>query len=76
VFERFYWFSRLVEKDSRLRLFIRPANGLQQQRHYNSEKPVHEQTAEDARTATIRLHHSEDYPSRLVLPVVIRDEAE
>jgi len=37
---------------------------------------VHEQTAEDARTATIRLHHSEDYPSRLVLPVVIRDEAE
>jgi len=76
VFERFYWFSRLVEKDSRLRLFIRPANGLQQQRHYNAAKPVHEQTADDARTATVRLHHSEDHPSRLVLPVVIRGEAE
>lgn len=73
VFERFYWFSRLVAKDSRLRLFIRPANGLSQQRHYNSDKPVHEQTAADARTATVRLHHSQDYPSRLVLPVVGQD---
>ena len=73
VFERFYWFSRRVAEGSRLRLFIRPANGLSQQRHYNSPNPVHEQTAEDARTATVRLHHSEDYPSRLVLPVVSRD---
>ena len=76
VFERFYWFSRLVAKDSRLRLFIRPANGLSQQRHYNAAMPVHEQTAEDARTATVRLHHSEAYPSRLVLPVVSRDQGD
>lgn len=74
VFERFYWFSRLVAKDSRLRLFIRPANGVHQQRHYNAAKPVHEQTAEDARTATVRLHHSEKHPSRLVLPVVSRGD--
>jgi len=72
VFERFYWFSRRVAEGSRLRLFIRPANGLQQQRHYNAARPVHEQTANDARTATVRLHHSEQYPSRLVLPVVNR----
>lgn len=72
VFERFYWFSRLIAEGSRLRLFIRPANGLSQQRHYNSHKPVHEQTAEDARTATVRLHHSDNYPTRLVLPVVSR----
>jgi hypothetical protein len=70
VFERFYWFSRLIAEGSRLRLFIRPANGLQHQRHYNSAKLVHEQTADDARTATVRLHHSNHYPSRLVLPVV------
>lgn len=76
VFERFYWFSRLVAKDSRLRLFIRPANGLSQQRHYNAARPVHEQTAADARTATVRLHHSEDYPSRLVLPVVSPERAD
>jgi len=72
VFERFYWFSRLIAEDSRLRLFIRPANGLQQQRHYNTAKPVHEQTAEDARTATVRLHHSDEHSSRLVLPIVSR----
>jgi len=70
TFERFYWFSRQLAAGSRLRLFIRPANGLQQQRHYNAGKPVHLQTKADARTATIKLHHSERYPSRLVLPLV------
>jgi putative CocE/NonD family hydrolase len=70
VFERFYWFSRQVAEGSRLRLFLRPADGLQQQRHYNAAGPVHAQTAADARTATVRLHHSDDYPSRLVLPIV------
>ncbi|MBU1189729.1 MAG: CocE/NonD family hydrolase [Gammaproteobacteria bacterium] len=70
TFERFYWFSRQLEAGSRLRLFIRPANGLQQQRHYNAGKPVHLQSKDDARTATIRLHHSERYPSRLILPLV------
>jgi len=70
TFERFYWFSRQLAAGSRLRLFIRPANGLQQQRHYNAGKPVHQQSKDDARTATIRLHHSERYPSRLILPLV------
>lgn len=70
VFERFYWFSRRIAEGSRLRLFLRPANGLQQQRHYNAAGPVHAQTAADARTATVRLHHSDDHPSRLVLPIV------
>ena len=70
TFERFYWFSRQVAAGSRLRLFMRPANGLQQQRHYNAGKPVHLQSKDDARTATIKLHHSKRYPSRLILPVV------
>ena len=70
TFERFYWFSRQVAAGSRLRLFMRPANGLQQQRHYNDGKPVHLQSKDDARTTTIKLHHSERYPSRLILPVV------
>lgn len=70
TFERFYWFSRLLAPGSRLRLFIRPANGVQQQRHYNAGKPVHLQTSNDARTATIKLHHSKRYPSRLILPIV------
>ncbi|NEZ03111.1 CocE/NonD family hydrolase [Wenzhouxiangella sp. XN201] len=73
VFDRFYWFSRKIADGSRLRLFIRPANGIDNQRHYNAAKPVHEQIAADARTATVRLHHDEDHPSRLILPVVSSD---
>ncbi|WP_181918396.1 MULTISPECIES: CocE/NonD family hydrolase [unclassified Wenzhouxiangella] len=73
VFDRFYWFSRKVAEGSRLRLFIRPANGIGDQRHYNAAKPVHEQTASDARTATVRLHHDEEHRSRLILPVVSDD---
>jgi len=70
VFDRFYWFSRRIAEGSRLRLFIRPANGVNQQRHYNAAGPVHLQTRADARTATVRLHHDADHPSRLILPVV------
>ncbi|GAB4186527.1 MAG: CocE/NonD family hydrolase [Wenzhouxiangellaceae bacterium] len=70
VFERFYFFSRLISQGSRLRLFIRPANGLNQQRNYNSGKAVNYETRNDARTATIRLHHGADHPSRLIVPVV------
>ena len=70
VFDRFYFFSRLVAKGSRLRLFLRPANTLTDQRHYNAAKPVYLQTRADARKATVRLHHSDEYPSRLYLPTV------
>lgn len=73
VFDRFYWFSRKIVEGSRLRLFIRPANGVDDQRHYNAAGPVHEQTAADARTATVRLHHNEAHPSRLILPIVSDD---
>jgi len=69
VFEDFYFFSRLVAQGSRLRLFVRPANGLQQQRNYNSATPVIAQTRKDAVTAVVKLHHSKDYPSRLILPL-------
>jgi len=72
VFDDFTFFSRLAAKGSRLRLFLRPANGLNDQRNYNAKKPVIEQTKADAQTATVRLHHSDQYPSRLLLPVVSR----
>ncbi len=72
TFERFYFFSRLIAKGSRLRLFIRPSNGLYNQRNYNSGKPVSFESKADARTATVKLHHSERYPSKLILPVVSR----
>lgn len=72
TFNKFYFFSRMVAKGSRLRLFIRPSNGLSQQRNYNSGKPVNQETRAGARTATIRLHHQpgEGMVSSLKLPVV------
>jgi putative CocE/NonD family hydrolase len=74
VFERFNFFSRLIGKGSRLRLFVRPANTVVHQRHYNSGKEVAKQTKADARAATVKLHLGPDTPSRIMLPVVDRDE--
>lgn len=73
VFERFYFFSRKIAKGSRLRLFIRPSNMVDNQRNYNSGGLVSRETAADARTATVKLHMGPDTPSRLVLPVVQRN---
>ena len=70
VFDRFYFISRLVARGSRLRLFIRPANMVGNQRNYNSGGVVAKETAADALTARVRLHMGPDTPSRLVLPVV------
>ena len=70
VFENFYFFSRRIAEGSRLRLFIRPANLVANQRNYNSGKEVAKETKADAHTATVKLHLGPDTPSRLVLPVV------
>ncbi len=70
VFERFAFFSRQIGSGSRLRLFIRPANGVNQQRNYNSGGVVAKETRADARTATVRLHLGPETPARLVLPIV------
>lgn len=73
VFQRFYFFSRLIGEGSRLRLFVRPANGVNQQRNYNSGGVVAQETRDDARVATVKLHLGPGTPTRLVLPVVTRD---
>ncbi|MEM9302447.1 MAG: CocE/NonD family hydrolase [Pseudomonadota bacterium] len=70
VFEHFYFFSRQIAAGSRLRLFIRPGNGLAQQRNYNSGGVVAEETRADAQTAVVRLHLGPDTPTRLILPIV------
>jgi putative CocE/NonD family hydrolase len=69
-FDRSYFISRQIAAGSRLRLFIRPGNSLNQQRNYNSGKPVSFETSADARVATVKLYHNEKYPSRLILPLV------
>ncbi|HKJ17496.1 MAG TPA: CocE/NonD family hydrolase [Xanthomonadales bacterium] len=69
VFERFYFFSRMIARGSRLRLFIRPSNMVANQRNYNSGGIVAMETADDARIAKVKLHIGPETPSRLVLPV-------
>jgi len=67
-FDRFF-FSRQIAEGSRLRLFIRPANGLAQQRHYNGAGPVSLQSRADAQTAVVKLLSGPQMPSAMVLPV-------
>lgn len=68
-FDRFFWFSRRLEEGSRIRLVVAPLNTPAVQKNYNSGGDPMEESVEDARTATVRLHMSPDRPSALVLPV-------
>jgi len=69
TFDRFYWFSRTLKAGSRIRLVVTPLNTPERDKNYNSGGNTIEETGADARTATVRIHHGERYPSRLILPV-------
>ncbi|MDT9598381.1 CocE/NonD family hydrolase [Sphingosinicella rhizophila] len=68
-FENFFFVSRLVRKDHRLRLVFRANHGLAWQKNYNSGKPVADETMADARTVTVRLYHDAAHPSTLSIPI-------
>jgi putative CocE/NonD family hydrolase len=68
-FDGFRFVSRVLPKWSRLRLVVRCPSSAHWFRHYNSDKPMAEATAADARTARISLHHDPGRPSSLELPV-------
>lgn len=68
-FDRFYWTSRQIQKGSRIRLVIAPLNDPDWQKNYNSGKPPMQETIEDAKTATVKLHIGPNYPSKLILPI-------
>ena len=68
-FDRFFFVSRLIGKDHRLRLVFRPNEGLGWQKNYNSGKPVADETMADARTVTVRLFHDAAHPSTLSIPI-------
>ena len=69
VFQRFYWTSFTLEPGTRLRVVVGPLNRPYMPKNYNSGGRLGYETAQDARTATIKIHHNEDYPSRLELPI-------
>ena len=74
-FTGFRFFSRRIAKGSRLRLLVAAPNSIFSQKNYNSGGVVTEETAKDARTAHVRLHHDSDHPSRLELPLVLEEQA-
>jgi hypothetical protein len=69
-FEGFTFFSRRIAKGSRLRLVICCPNTIYLEKNYNSGGVVAEESGKDARTAHVTLHHDQDHPSYLELPVV------
>jgi len=69
-FDDFMFFSRRINKASRLRLVIKSPNSIYIQKNYNSGGVVAEESAKDAQTAHITLYHQLEYPSCLEIPLV------
>lgn len=68
-FENFFFVSRLLKKNHRIRLVFRANEGLAWQKNYNSGKPVVDETMADARTVTIKLYQDAKHPSTLSVPI-------
>ena len=69
-FKGFTFFSRRVEKGSRLRLLFVCPNSIQLEKNYNSGGVVAQESAKDARTAHITLYHDAGHESFLEIPMV------
>ena len=69
-FNSFTFFSRRIAKGSRLRLILSCPNTIQLEKNYNSGGVVAEESAKDASTAHITVHHDASHPSALEIPVV------
>ena len=68
-FDQFRWTSRRLQAGSRLRLVLAPLNTPGVQKNYQSGGPPMQESIEDARTATIKLHMTPNRPTALTLPV-------
>lgn len=69
VFDSFLWNAWELPAGTRIRLTVGPFNDPGYQKNYNSGGQLGFETANDARVATIKLHHNSDYPSVLQLPL-------
>jgi putative CocE/NonD family hydrolase len=61
--------ARKLATGSRLRLVISAPNSIFFQKNYNSGGVVAEETAKDARTAHIKVHHDAEHASAIELPL-------
>ena len=68
-FQRLTWNSRLIVKASRLRLIVSCPNSIYEQKNYNSGGDVMRESAADARTAHVTVHHAPPHASSLTLKV-------
>jgi uncharacterized protein len=75
-FDRFFFVSRTLQKDHRLRLVIGPNHTLHWQKNYNSGKPNAEECMQDARTVTVKLFHDAAHPSVLLVPIGRPEESD
>jgi putative CocE/NonD family hydrolase len=69
-FASFHFFSRRLEKGSRLRLVFASPNTIYLEKNYNSGGNVARETAKDARTAHVTLYQDAEHPSFVEIPVV------
>jgi hypothetical protein len=61
--------ARRLMKGSRLRLVVTAVNSILWQKNYCSGGIVAEETAKDARTCKVRVHHDPEHPSAIQLPL-------
>lgn len=69
TFDNFYFYSKVLMKNSRLRLTIAPINNKYYQKNYQSGGVISQETGKDARKAKVSLYSTKNYPSYLELPI-------
>jgi putative CocE/NonD family hydrolase len=70
-FTSFRFFSRRLEKGSRLRLVFSSPNSTFLEKNYNSGGEVADESRKDARTAHVTLYQDAEHSSYLEIPVVV-----
>jgi putative CocE/NonD family hydrolase len=69
-FDSFNFFSRRLEKGSRLRVVFSSPNSIYLEKNYNSGGEVALESREDARTAHVALYHDDEHASYLEVPII------
>ena len=69
-FNKFTFISRVIEKDSRIRLIISSPNVIMTQKNYCSGGVVAKETAKDSKTAHVKIYNDKKHPSVLIMPIV------
>ena len=69
-FDEFRFMSRRIAAGSRIRLLIQSPNSIHLEKNYNSGGDVSRESAKNARTAHLKLHHEPGRWSTLALPIV------